>query len=108
MRATEFAIVALATWRLSHLLVYEDGPNDLVAKLRGSLGVVERERANGPPLHTAETTIGKLFTCPLCLSVWVAPVFSLAWLTLPAARPVIEALAVSGASSLLEIEVSRR
>ena len=36
-----FSLSALAVWRMTHLLVEEDGPWDLIAKLRAA-----RERMN--------------------------------------------------------------
>lgn len=107
MKATDFAIVALATWRLCHLLVYEDGPWDVVKLLRFELGVVEQAPVNGPPRRSAETVLGKLLLCPLCLSVWIAPVVGGSWFV-RLTRPLIVALAISGASSLLELEVTRK
>jgi Protein of unknown function (DUF1360) len=47
----------LATWRLTHLLCLEDGPWDLVVRLRRAVG-------NG--------FWGKLLDCFHCLSLWVA------------------------------------
>jgi hypothetical protein len=50
-----FVVAALATWRLTHLLAFEDGPFALVARVRAAAG-----RA------------GRLFDCFYCLSVWIA------------------------------------
>ena len=50
-------LAALATWRVTHLLAAEDGPADLVARLRARLG------ASWP---------GKILDCFYCLSLWVA------------------------------------
>jgi hypothetical protein len=47
----------LAVWRLTHLLGYEDGPNDFILKAR--------QRA-------ADGFLGRLFGCFYCLSLWVA------------------------------------
>jgi hypothetical protein len=47
----------LAVWRVTHLLQAEDGPGDLVVRLR---------RAAGPGFW------GKLLDCFHCLSLWVA------------------------------------
>jgi hypothetical protein len=44
-------------WRLTHLLQAEDGPFDVIFKLRKSLG-------NG--------ALGSLMDCFYCLSLWVA------------------------------------
>ena len=57
MNALRLVVLALATWRLSHLLVLERGP----------FGVFEalRQEAEG-------TEFGKMLDCVWCVSVWVA------------------------------------
>jgi hypothetical protein len=52
-----FAIATLATWRLTHLIVFEDGPADLLVRLR-------RRAGHG--------FWGKLMDCFYCVSFWVA------------------------------------
>src|SRR5918994_6454451 len=83
---TRFALAALATWRVTHLLAREDGPGDAVVRLRARLGA---GRAGG------------LMDCFQCLSVWVAAPMSLV-----VARESRDALptwlALSGAACLLE------
>jgi uncharacterized membrane protein len=84
--ATRFALAALATWRVTHLLAEEDGPADAVFRLRKSLG---------------SSLLGELMDCFGCLSIWVA---------MPASRYVVRSrrdvvpvvLALSGAACLLE------
>ena len=61
-----FAIAALGTWRLTHLLTLEDGPFDLVARLRGALG-----RA------------GRVLDCFYCCSIWIAAPLALFVTTRP-------------------------
>jgi hypothetical protein len=81
-----FVLAVLATWRITHLLASEDGPANIIVRLRSRLG-------NG--------LIGSLMDCFNCLSLWVAA---------PAAlhlsrRPVLWApswLAISGGACLLE------
>ena len=76
----------LGVWRVTHLLANEDGPGDIVFRLRRRLG---------------DSLIGSLMDCFHCLSFWVA---------IPAAffvttRPVVWAvswLALSGAACLLD------
>ena len=81
-----FAVAALATWRVTHVLASEDGPADAIAHLRARLGV---------------SPAGELMDCFHCLSVWVA-----APMTLAVVRRSREAvptwLALSGAACLLE------
>lgn len=47
----------LTTWRLTHLLAREDGPGDLLVRLRRAVG-------NG--------FWGRLLDCFLCLSLWLS------------------------------------
>lgn len=79
-------LVVLATWRVTHLLVFEDGPGDVVATLRQRLG-------NG--------FFGKLMDCFYCMSLWVAApatfLLTRSWTEWP-----LFWLALSGAASLLE------
>lgn len=79
-------LAALAAWRLTHLLAYEDGPAGLLAGLRG---VMRRWGA------------GAAFDCFHCLSLWVAAPLALSVTTqpLPAA---LAWLALSGAACLCE------
>ena len=77
---------ALAVWRVTHLLVYEDGPWDVVARLRRVAG------SGG---------FGRLLDCFYCLSFWVAApaalLISADWTERGLAWP-----ALSGAAILLE------
>lgn len=52
-----FVVALLATWRLAHLLTYEDGPWDVLVRLRAALG-------NG--------ALGRLLDCFNCVSLWVS------------------------------------
>ena len=82
-----FALASLATWRIAHILVYEDGPFDVFDKTRQAMGSV-------PALY-------KLINCLKCVSVWVGAVFSLAISTnLP--EFVLYTFALSGAAILLD------
>ena len=57
-----FVLSVLATWRVTHLLAYEDGPWDVFVRLRAALG-------NG--------VLGRLLDCFQCVSVWVSALFAL-------------------------------
>ena len=89
-----FTLCVLATWRLSHLVAREDGPFDLVLRLRARAG-------NG--------MLGRLMDCPYCLSLWIAaPAALLLAPRLPGLPEWCVAwLAISGGSSLLEKLASR-
>ena len=81
-----FAVAALATWRVTHLLASEDGPADAVVRVRARLGA---SRAAG------------LMDCFQCLSVWIAAPASL-YVTRDRRDAVPVWLALSGAACLLE------
>ena len=55
--AIKFVILALATWRVTHLLANEDGPANIITRIRMRLG---------------ESILGRLMDCFNCLSLWIA------------------------------------
>jgi hypothetical protein len=57
-----FMIGILGTWRFTHLLVVEDGPWDVLVRLRRRL---------------SKTFIGKLLDCFYCSSLWVSILFAM-------------------------------
>jgi len=73
MPIATLAIMVLATWRLSSLLSREDGPYNMLSRLRGKLGVVQN--VNSEPYGTNEFARGLL--CMWCNSVWVAAVMAI-------------------------------
>ena len=84
-------LAVLATWRLSRLVAFEDGPWDVVARARRLAG---------------DGMLGHLMDCPYCLSLWFAAPAALA---LDRTFPgwVLAWLGVSGGASLVEKIVSR-
>lgn len=82
----QFLLAVLAVWRLTHLLSEEDGPFDLVYRLRKALGT---------------GFWGHLLDCFYCLSVWMAAPF--AWALSPDWRMALLVWpALSGAACLLQ------
>jgi hypothetical protein len=81
-----FVLSVLATWRVSHLLASEDGPWDVVVRLRRRLGA---------------SMLGRMMDCFGCTSLWVALPLSLFVVRDPLAVFVCW-LALSGAAMLLE------
>jgi len=86
MNGLVFTIVSLAVWRITHLLSKEDGPFDVVFKLRKQLG---------------HGFLGSLLDCFYCLSIWIALPFGILlgnnW-----KEKLLLWLALSGAACLLE------
>lgn len=75
----DFVLLGLGTWRLTSLLVEEDGPWDIFARLRHRVGV--RYSENSQPF--GKNVIAEAFTCMWCASVWTAAVCSLGYLISP-------------------------
>ena len=82
----QFLLAALAVWRVTHLLAFEDGPGDLIVKLRALLG---------------DSFAGKLMDCFLCLSLWIAAPAALL-VTRAALEWMLVWLALSAAACLLD------
>lgn len=86
------AVAILAVWRITHLLQAEDGPWEVVARVR-------RRAGSG--------FWGKLLDCFYCLSIWAAFPFSLAlargWVDVILLWP-----ALSGGAILLERATAKR
>lgn len=81
-----FVLAVLATWRISHLFTQEDGPGDIVVRIRARLGT---------------SILGGAMDCFYCMSMWVAIPMT-AVLNRPVAESVSIWLAMSGAACLLE------
>lgn len=60
-------ILALITWRISHLLVHERAPFALLTRFRRAIGI----KANGYNELEASNELAELFLCVWCLSIWV-------------------------------------
>lgn len=57
-RALEFVLAVLATYRISTLIALDDGPFDILARMREEIG--------------QETWVGRGLHCPICIGFWVA------------------------------------
>lgn len=82
----KFVLGVLVTWRITHLLVNEDGPADLFVRFRAILG---------------DGIMGKLMDCFHCLSIWVAAPVAL-YVGEKPLDLLLTWLALSGAACLLE------
>ena len=84
--AFRFLLALLAVWRITHLLAREDGPWDILLRVRKALG---------------DGMLSRLSACFYCLSIWVALPF--AWfLKGDSAETFVGWLALSGGAILLE------
>jgi hypothetical protein len=87
-----FVVGALATWRVTHLLVEEDGPGDVVVRLRRRAG---------------DGWVGQAMDCFYCLSIWTAAPVAAVVARRPRER-LLTWLALSGAACLLEQATSEK
>lgn len=81
-----FALCALAVWRVAHLLTSEDGPWDLVARMRSALGL---------------GLLGRLMGCFNCLSILIALPPAL-WMSSSRMGFFMQWMALSAVACLLE------
>jgi hypothetical protein len=83
MSGAGIALGILGVWRMSHLLHAENGPGDVVVKLRRALG---------------NSVAGRAMDCFDCLSMWVALPFALVvgdgWREMVLAWPALSAAAM--------------
>ena len=82
-----FAVAVLAAWRLAELASHEDGPGDLIARVRAR--------------------VGRLMSCFQCASVWAAAPLAVWAIDAPRDWPAVW-LAISGAACLIDRLAARR
>jgi hypothetical protein len=86
-----FITSTLAVWRLTHLLVKEDGPFDIIFLIRQKAGY---------------GFFVKMLECFYCLSIWIALPFGI-WLGTIWLEKIIIWFALSGAACLLEQAITK-
>lgn len=92
MSISDMLILALATWRLAYMLVYEDGLFDVFDRIRR---VANNREATG-----------KLLSCVWCCSVWTAGGVLLLW-QFDAGRVIVYVLALSALAITLHVIIER-
>lgn len=113
MQLLDFVILCLAAWRLAHLLVKEDGPWQMFARLRKAAGVQSVPAITAQGVQTgylAENALAEGLLCVWCVSVWCA-----AFLVLGGLLPIIgmfftwltRILAVSAGAILVQETLTR-
>lgn len=81
-----FILATLALWRITHLIAKEDGPWDIIYRIRKAAGA---------------GFFGSLLDCFYCVSIWTAIPFG-CWLGIGWGEKFLYWLALSGAVCLLE------
>lgn len=102
----DFLLLALATFRLTRLFVYDKITlwfRSLFLDSRESVleGVSYIERTK--PLRGPRRTISDLLACPWCISVWFALLLSTLYFLAPWSWYVILVLAISSIATLLQL-----
>lgn len=59
--------MSLVAWRITHLVVAEDGPFDILAKFRHFIGI----RYDAHSVAYGKNVLAQVFTCIWCCSIWV-------------------------------------
>lgn len=91
-----FIALSFACYRVAQLLVYDDGPFDVIFEFRTMIGVYDLNAAG-----ERQTVLGKLFSCPYCIGFWAAIPCAVV-LTTSIADFVLWWFAIAGAQAFLE------
>ena len=86
MRCYRFLLGILFVWRMTHLLIAEDGPWDVAVRLRRSVG---------------EGFMGGMLDCFYCLSIWISVPLAI-FLGEKPSEGILLSPALSAAAILLE------
>jgi hypothetical protein len=103
MSIIHFVILALATWRISSLLVDEPGPKNLFMRLRSKCGV----KYNDLNLRYAESIIGEYLNCVWCASYIIGAILVVVYLLFPTSIYVFAVFAFSAVSMLADKQLWR-
>jgi hypothetical protein len=87
--ALAFVILSLAVWRVSRMLTMEDGPADVLQRIRTALGV-----------HKQETWVHRGLACVACVSFWIGLFAGVTWRGVNI-EGVMSGLAISAVSVVL-------
>ncbi|MBP2242683.1 hypothetical protein J2Z40_003263 [Cytobacillus eiseniae] len=93
-----FAMIVLASYRLTHLIVF-----DKIAEPLRNLFLKEKETASHEIKKVPKSMIGYLLTCYWCTGIWSALLLGLSYTLIPdIAKYIIFILAIAGAQAILE------
>ena len=103
MTLLHFVILALATWRITSLLVDEAGPKELFESIRSKLGV----RFNEQNERYADNLIGEYLNCVWCMSYIIGGIVVLVYIFVPWSIYLFSAFAFSAISMLCDKQLWR-
>ena len=96
MTALDILVQWLALARVLHLCIEEDGPFRVLVKFRKLIGINE--------MGVYSNELGGLFSCHLCLGIWLAPVIVLLYHYVPW---LVWCLAVAQGAALIYVLMER-
>lgn len=91
-------VLALATWRLSSMIVREAGPFFIFRKIREATGITHEE--NGAILTVPDNLLAGLISCMWCTSVWMGAIWIVLWVFLPRETIVVASVFTLSAVSI--------
>jgi len=102
-------LAILAVFRVTELMVYDDGPFGVFLRFRHFLADLSTSsRARNSGIRTVSTELADWVHCPFCVGVWISVVFAV--LILIPSIPgdvIILILGLAGGQSFLQQKVSR-
>lgn len=97
-------ILILATWRLTSLLNREQGPYNILGRLRWLIGI----RVDDIGQTYGITELARMIMCPFCCSIWIGCGFSISYWLIPDITVMLAfPFALSGGAMIIEILVSK-
>jgi hypothetical protein len=104
-----FVILALASFRLTHLLVFDE----ITSFIRNPfLAVTYEEDASGQVMRQIEIKgtglrywIGSLLSCYWCTGIWSSLLLVILYWLVPAVFPLLIVLAVAGIAAVIETKI---
>lgn len=99
MPVVELIILIMASWRLSHFLVEEEGPWQIMLKIRTLMGVTYDQYSQ----KQGTNAISDMLSCVWCTSYWVSWMWFLVyWSVRPVGLFIAVPFALSAGAILVE------
>lgn len=97
-------MLGIAAWRLAYMLVYEDGPRDILRWLRRRVGVSDAPMVQVGEPEVRAPVLAEVFSCIWCMTFWTALLMGLVWWIFPA---IIVIFAIAGAAIVVHSALMR-
>ena len=102
----DYVVIGLATWRLSALLSYENGPRDIIRRFRERIGIehiIPYQKEDEITINAEGGLFADLICCVWCLSVWFAIIIIVCYSLWPGeALLVCSPFAISAVAIIIE------